>query len=355
MQSENQSPDPNQDNYQQADPTKIIWKALQDLKLGADKEKWIVHEDAQKKFEKDHRLCLVAKGLNPFHQNPAGIKVALPKIWQLVGKVESQINDDGTVNFYFEKEHHLHNVLDKQPCTYRGWIVALDRWSNRNHPTFLREIPFKVRIFNLPDMYRRYGMVESIGSKLGQVDEVSIIEPTTTREAEVWVKILFDEDDVITLARTVELLKDQPPVELEFGYLGLQKFCMLCGSLKHGYEACDVSPQPQQRQYELMDIGSNPYVTAQERRVAIEEYITSKEAGQSSGATATGHINLNQSQDSNVQTEQPNIIEEQERTVGTVTLVQGVLPTSRNKYPGNAAKPFGATPNSTYGDITYST
>lgn len=123
-------------------------------------------------------------------------------------------------------------------------------------------------------MYRRHGMVESIGSKLGHVDEVSIIEPSTTKDAEIWVKILFDEDDVITLARTVELLKDQPPVELEFRYLGIQKLCMLCGSLKHGYEACDVSPQLQQRQYELMDIGSNPYVTAQQRSAAIEEYIT---------------------------------------------------------------------------------
>ncbi|KAG2314672.1 hypothetical protein Bca4012_065460 [Brassica carinata] len=120
------------------------------------------------------------------------------------------------VNFYFEKEHYLLKVLDKQPYTYRGWIVALDRWTDRSCPTFLMQIPFKVRIFNLPDMYRRYGMVESIDSKLGQVDEVSIIEPTTVREAEVWVKVLFDEDDVIALTRTVDLLKNQPPVEVDF-------------------------------------------------------------------------------------------------------------------------------------------
>ncbi|CAG7897182.1 unnamed protein product, partial [Brassica rapa] len=267
------------------------------------------------------------KGLNPFHQNPAEMKVALSRIWQLVRKVESQINDDGMVNFYFEKEQHLLKVLDKQPYTYRGWIVALDRWSNRSHPTFLRQIPSRVRIFNLPDMYRCYGIVDSIGSKLGHVDEVTIIEPTSVKEAEVWVKILFDEDDVITLTRTLELLKHQPPVELEFRYLGLQKFCMLCGSLKHGYEACDVSPQLQQRQYELMDIGSNPYVTAQEKRAAIGEYITSMEVGQSSGTTATGHTSLDQSQDRNIQTEDLSIVGEQEQTVGTIALVQVVPPT----------------------------
>ncbi|RID49753.1 hypothetical protein BRARA_H00531 [Brassica rapa] len=255
------------------------------------------------------------------------MKVALSRIWQLVRKVESQINDDGMVNFYFEKEQHLLKVLDKQPYTYRGWIVALDRWSNRSHPTFLRQIPSRVRIFNLPDMYRCYGIVDSIGSKLGHVDEVTIIEPTSVKEAEVWVKILFDEDDVITLTRTLELLKHQPPVELEFRYLGLQKFCMLCGSLKHGYEACDVSPQLQQRQYELMDIDSNPYVTAQEKRAAIGEYITSMEVGQSSGTTATGHTSLDQSQDRNIQTEDLSIVGEQEQTVGTIALVQVVPPT----------------------------
>lgn len=110
-----------------------------------------------------------------------------------------QINDDDSVNFYFRSEHHLLTVLEKQPYNYRGWIVALDRWSNRDSPTFIKQIPFKVRIYKLPDIYRRQGIVFSIGSRLGQVGEVSIIEPRNNREAKVWVNILFDVDDVITL------------------------------------------------------------------------------------------------------------------------------------------------------------
>src|SRR5690606_36759404 len=132
-------------------------------------------------------------------QNPAGIKIALPRIWQLVGKVEGQINDDGSVNFYFASKHHLVRVLDKLPYTYGGWIVALDRWSNMNQPTFLQKIPFKVRIYKVPNIYRRIGIVNSLASKLGKVVEVSIIEPINNRDAEVWAKILFDVDDVITL------------------------------------------------------------------------------------------------------------------------------------------------------------
>lgn len=53
--------------YQNMDSTKDIWKAFQDLKIGADKSLWLVHADAQKKSEKDHRICLVVKELNPDH------------------------------------------------------------------------------------------------------------------------------------------------------------------------------------------------------------------------------------------------------------------------------------------------
>lgn len=183
MQSEDQNQDTSHQYYEEADPTNVIWKALQDLNLGADRSQWVVHEEAQKEFEKDHRLCLVAQGLNPIHQNAPGMKVVLPRTWQLVGKVEGQVNDDETVNFYFRSEHHLLTVLEKQPYTYRGWIVALDRWSNMGSPTFLRHIPFKVRIYKLPNIYRRQGIVFSIASRLGQVEEVSIIELRNNKEA----------------------------------------------------------------------------------------------------------------------------------------------------------------------------
>nr|VDD12319.1 unnamed protein product [Brassica oleracea] len=62
MQGEDQDRDPNQQYYEHAYPTNVIWKALQDLNLGADRSQWSVHEDAQKEFEKDHSLCLVAHG-----------------------------------------------------------------------------------------------------------------------------------------------------------------------------------------------------------------------------------------------------------------------------------------------------
>lgn len=85
-------------------------------------------------------------------------------------------------------------------------MVAIDRWSHMEEPTFLRHIPFWVLIQNLPQVYRRHHIVRSIESMLGQVEEVLIIEPIGTRPVEVWVKVDFDVDNEITLARNIQIM-----------------------------------------------------------------------------------------------------------------------------------------------------
>ncbi|VVB00443.1 unnamed protein product [Arabis nemorensis] len=87
------------------EPQRSIWEALQHLRLGSDREQWDVHLDAQSKFKKEHQVCLVAMGLNLAHQNPAGIKKVLQGAWAAKGCVDVKINDDGTINFYFAKNH----------------------------------------------------------------------------------------------------------------------------------------------------------------------------------------------------------------------------------------------------------
>ncbi|VVA99227.1 unnamed protein product [Arabis nemorensis] len=122
--------------------TKSFGEICKVFDLDRKGEKWFVHEEAQEEFDKEHRLCLVAKAVNPAHQNPAGIKAYLPGHWGLAGQVDCQIQDDGSVNFYFKKKHHMMTVLEKAPYTYRGWMVVLDRWSNRGHPTFFQHTLF---------------------------------------------------------------------------------------------------------------------------------------------------------------------------------------------------------------------
>ncbi|KAF8111915.1 hypothetical protein N665_0071s0054 [Sinapis alba] len=146
----------------------------------------------------------------------------------------------------------------------------------------------------LPDVYCRDSIVENIGSKFGYVEEVTIVEPTAAREARVSVKVHFDIDDEITLTREVETIKNRPPMKLDFRYIRLQKFCLLCGSLKHEYELCHEYPKLKQHQVKLMDISTNPYASKHERSDAIGEYISTTEIGESSGAVASTQVKSSQ-------------------------------------------------------------
>ena len=72
-------------------------------------------------------------------------------------------------------------------------------------------------------------------------------------------------------------MKNKDHVELDFHYTGLQKNCILYESLKHEFEMCKESSHLQQRQYELLDIATNPYMIVQEQSTAIGEYLSTME------------------------------------------------------------------------------
>lgn len=91
--------------------------------------------------------------------------------------------------------------------------------------------------------------------------------------------------------------------------MGLQKFCTLCGSLRHAFDVCTEAAHLSQRQYDLMDIGTNPYVTVQERKEAIDEYKTIKEVGETSASVVPMHTDTTQ-------------VDVSEATVGQITLAQ---------------------------------
>ncbi|VVB14565.1 unnamed protein product [Arabis nemorensis] len=232
---------------------KSIWEVFKGLRLGSDKEPWVLHQDVQDKFEKEHQLCLVVKGLNLDHQNPAGIKKTMMASWAPKGCVDAKVNDDGTVNFYFAKDYQLMNVYENAPYEYRGWMLAVDLWKNRRFPSFLQTIPFWINIEKLPQMYHRSHIIESFASKFGHVDEVRIREPA------------------LHLQRPAEVKK-------------LVKFCTTCGSLRHGYEKCPQASTLTATAGALMELGHTLYLTEQERSAAIEGLNTKQDLGESSGA-----------------------------------------------------------------------
>lgn len=75
------------------------------------------------------------------------------------GIVHGQVNDDGVVQFFFNKKHHLMPVLEGGPRSFKEWMVAVDRWSNRNSPSIYRISlsRFKFLIFRTnTGIYKRF-------------------------------------------------------------------------------------------------------------------------------------------------------------------------------------------------------
>ncbi|KAG7543502.1 hypothetical protein ISN45_Aa07g034130 [Arabidopsis thaliana x Arabidopsis arenosa] len=127
-----------------------LWVTLQHLNLGSERTPLRLSSEATNQRDAEHRLSLIVKGLHS-SQNPAGIKVMMPKIWKLEGRITSRINEDGSVQFFFKQEHQLLTILDNGPWTYKDWLVVVDRWTRRTYPDYLRIIRFWVKILNLPD------------------------------------------------------------------------------------------------------------------------------------------------------------------------------------------------------------
>lgn len=227
---------------------KELWYSLQNLNLGLERSPLQISSDAKSKRDAEHRLSLIVKGLHP-SQNPAGIKVMMPKLWKLEGRVNSRINEDGSVQFFFKHEHQLLTVLDNGPWTYKDWLVVVDRWIRRQLPDFLRIIRFWVKILNLPDDSKNENLIREIGGVLGHVEEVRIQQPTAEQSGQIWVRVPIDIEERLTFARYFNLDDYRRPVLIRYVYDKLHRFCSACGSLSHLSTVCTRhAPETEQLQ-----------------------------------------------------------------------------------------------------------
>ncbi|KAG7583573.1 hypothetical protein ISN44_As08g030850 [Arabidopsis suecica] len=218
---------------------KELWKNLQNMSLGSERSPLKISTDAKNKRDAEHRLSLIVKGVHP-SQNPAGIKVMMPKIWKMEGRVTSRINEDGSVQFFFKHEHHLLTVLEKEPWTYKDWVVVIDRCTRRHYPDYLRIIRFWVKILNIPGDSKNPSLIDEVGGELGHVDEVRIQQPTAEKVGEVWVRVPIEVTGRLIFARYFTFEDNGEPILIRFIYDKLRKFCSLCGSLTHLAANCNT-------------------------------------------------------------------------------------------------------------------
>ncbi|CAL9242262.1 unnamed protein product, partial [Arabidopsis halleri] len=221
---------------------KDLWISLQNLNLGLERSPLKLSIEANRKRDATHRLSLVVKGLHS-SQNPAGIKVMMPKIWKLEGCITSRINEDGSVQFFFTQEHQMLTVLDNGPWTYKDWLVVVDQWTRRNLPDYLRIIPFWVKLLNIPDDSKEDRSIREIGGVLGHVEDVRIQQPSADHAGEVWIRVPIDISARLIFARYVRIPDSADPILIRFIYDKLRKFCSACGGLNHLAVTCTFQAQ----------------------------------------------------------------------------------------------------------------
>ncbi|CAE6215989.1 unnamed protein product [Arabidopsis arenosa] len=273
---------------------KDLWLALQNLNLGSDRRPIKLSLEAIRKKEADHQLSLVVKGLHP-SQNPAGIKLMMPRIWKLEGRVSSRINEDGTVQFFFKYEHQMLNVLDHGPWTYKDWLVVVDKWINRRSPDFLRMIPFWIRVLNIPDDSKEKRSIEEIGGVLGHVEEVHIQQPTADTAGEVWIRVKIDISDRLIFARYFQLDVAGEPTLIRYVYDKLRKFCTKCGSLIHMETNCNFH----EHEAERLQLPAPAQVSSQVRPAENPEqrpHTPTEEADDTMEETVGSNINMDTSE-----------------------------------------------------------
>ncbi|ESQ43525.1 hypothetical protein EUTSA_v10014281mg [Eutrema salsugineum] len=167
----------------------------------------------------------------------------LPRAWHLHDRVHVQLNDDGTIQFFFRSKHQLLSGIDRGPWSFKDWMVVMDPWTRRLYPNFLRTISFWFQVFSLSSEYRNQAVVEKIVRQMGQLEGLIIIEPTHDTPAEVWVRLKFDAYEPLSFVRYVQLEEVGPPVLLRFQYERLKKLCITCGRLTHEDLVCPWANQ----------------------------------------------------------------------------------------------------------------
>ncbi|KAG7593950.1 Ribonuclease H domain [Arabidopsis thaliana x Arabidopsis arenosa] len=82
--------------------------------------------------------------------------------------------------------------------------LAVDRWTNRNLPTFLSQISFWVKIVYIPKDFRTDLVIREAACVLGHIDETKILEATGDTEGEVWAHVKMNVSARLIFVRSIE-------------------------------------------------------------------------------------------------------------------------------------------------------
>lgn len=180
---------------------------------------------------KQNELSLIGRLTNPREQKMGALLPALPRRWNLTGRVTGSDLGNDCFLFRFEKEEDLRRVLDNRPYHFAYWMVIIQRWEPVISATFPSMIPFWITIRGIPLHYWHEDVVVSIGRDLGTLMNHEL-SSTTAR-----VKVLIDGLKPVVKKSFLDFDSGEESL-ITFEYEKLELHCSLCNSLCHAGKFC---------------------------------------------------------------------------------------------------------------------
>ncbi|RIA04211.1 hypothetical protein BRARA_K01581 [Brassica rapa] len=185
---------------------------------------------------KDNALTLIGRLTNPQEQKIWALIPALPRKWNLQGRVTGSDLGNNCFQFRFEREDDLRRVLDNRPYHFAYWMVIIQRWEPIISNSFPSMIPFWIRIKGLPLHFWHEDMVVRVGQELGMLENHELTKTTARVRVHVdGLKPLIKES-IIEFDSGEESL-----ITLE--YEKLETHCSKCASLLHARRNCPVKAE----------------------------------------------------------------------------------------------------------------
>lgn len=189
---------------------------------------------------KDNALTLVGRITNPKEQQIEALIPALPRKWNLKGRVTGSDIGNNCFQFRFELEEDLKRFLENIPYLFNYWMVIIQRWEPVISSVFPSKIPFWITIKGLPLHYWHDKMVKEVDQELGTLEDHELTKTT----ARVQVSV----DGLKPLIK--EMMVDFDSGEetyITLEYEKLEAHCSYCFSLLHSRRNCNMKQEEESR------------------------------------------------------------------------------------------------------------
>lgn len=185
----------------------------------------------------EHLSSIIVRILNTDVLKPVGAITALPKIWDMEGRVRGRGIGNNRIQFIFDKEEDLKKVLKEAPWFINGWLLTGQRWTPNPTQDFLSCIPFWVRIKGIPIHQLKDEAVNSIGSTLGRVECIELHAKNSTSLEYVRARVWLPVDEPLVFKKAARF-KGGEVVIVDLDYEKLNKLCYRCKRITHDQYHC---------------------------------------------------------------------------------------------------------------------